>query len=78
MIILRRFLHSIIFVLSIGSTGSYAAEWGEEENRELESQEIFIQFYPVDKILMIREYGLSSLLTDEEEIQAQVDQLQDL
>lgn len=78
MIILRRFLHCMIFILSIGSTGLYAAEWGEEENRDLASQEIFIEFYSVDKILMIREYGLSSLLTDEEEIQTQVDQLQDL
>lgn len=78
MTIPRRYFRYAIFILSIGPTGLYAEEWGEDQNRELESQELFIQFYPVDKVLMIREYGLSSLLTDEKEIQAQVDQLQDL
>lgn len=65
-------------MLSFVGTAFAADEWGEKENSNLEAQEVYVEFYPVDGILMIREYGLSSLLTDEAEIQAQASKMQEL
>lgn len=47
-------------------------------NLDLEAREVYVQYFPLDKLLTIREYGLSTLLSDEADIRKQADELREL
>lgn len=65
-------------IIFFAASVTQAADSGFHQSMELEARELHVQFYPSDKLIRIREYGLSTLLTDAAEIEEQATQLQDL
>jgi hypothetical protein len=76
---MNRVTTSLIFAaLACTTASARAADAGLNRTVDLEARELYIQFYPSDKLLTVREYGLSTLLTDAAAIEAQVVRLQQL